>query len=208
MVDYVAVVAAAGRREQNKAVKRDRILRAASKLFDERGYKATTTTEVARAAGIGTGTLFLYVRTKEDLLIAVFRDQVGRAWNEAFDSADPASPLLEQLMHAFGEVIDYHARTPELAHAFIREVPAVSDEARAGARDFMRWYVSRLDEFLVAARDGGLLATDVPTDVLATNLYSAYHYHLPRCLAGHQSKAATIAALRAAFSLQLRGLVP
>lgn len=201
-------MAAAGRRERNKADKWDRILRAAAKLFDERGYKATTTTEVARAAGIGTGTLFLYVRTKEDLLVAVFRDQVGRAWNEAFNEADPTAPLVDQLMQAFGAVIDYHARTPELAHAFLREVPAVSDEARAGARDFMRWYFGRLDEFLVAARDRGLLAADVPTDVLATNLYAAYHYHLTRCLAGHQSKAATVAALRAAFSLQLRGLVP
>jgi Bacterial regulatory proteins, tetR family len=43
-----------GRRARNKADKWDRIMRAAAKLFDERGFNGTTTTEVARAAGIGT----------------------------------------------------------------------------------------------------------------------------------------------------------
>ena len=62
------------RREQNKREKRGRIIAASRALFAHKGFDATTTQEIAEAAQIGIGTLFLYAKTKEDLLIQVFHD--------------------------------------------------------------------------------------------------------------------------------------
>jgi len=61
--------AALSRREQNKAEKRGRIIAAARALFAHKGFEATTTLEIAEAAGVAAGTLFLYAKTKDDLLI-------------------------------------------------------------------------------------------------------------------------------------------
>src|SRR5690606_13426713 len=76
MDDTVGRTAAApggrgGRREQIKQEKLGRIVRAAATLFSERGFAATTTQAIAEEAGIGAGTLFLYVRSKHDLLVRV-----------------------------------------------------------------------------------------------------------------------------------------
>ena len=51
-----------GLRERNKREKLVRIRAAARALFAKRGFEATTAREICERAGIGTGTLFLYVK--------------------------------------------------------------------------------------------------------------------------------------------------
>jgi AcrR family transcriptional regulator len=60
-----------GRRERNKQAKLERITAAASELFAEHGVDEVTTQQIADAADIGTGTLFLYAKTKGELLLLV-----------------------------------------------------------------------------------------------------------------------------------------
>ena len=81
-----APAAGVGRRERGKQDKRERIKAAARELFAEKGFAATTTQEIAARADIGTGTLFLYVQSKEEVLVLVFRDEMDRVCDEAFAS--------------------------------------------------------------------------------------------------------------------------
>ena len=60
-----------GRRERNKQQKLDRITAAASELLAEHGIEDVTTQQIADKADIGTGTLFLYAKTKGELLLLV-----------------------------------------------------------------------------------------------------------------------------------------
>jgi AcrR family transcriptional regulator len=60
-----------GRRERNKQAKLERITAAASELFAEHGVDEVTTQQIADKADIGTGTLFLYAKTKGELLLLV-----------------------------------------------------------------------------------------------------------------------------------------
>lgn len=60
-----------GRRERQKQDKLARITAAASELFATRGVDEVTTQQIAEAADIGTGTLFLYAKTKGELLLLV-----------------------------------------------------------------------------------------------------------------------------------------
>ena len=54
--------------------KRDRILRAAIDVFARNGYFNAKVSEIAKAAGVADGTIYLYFDGKEDLLISVFRE--------------------------------------------------------------------------------------------------------------------------------------
>ncbi len=65
-----------GRRERNKAEKQDRIFAAAANLFEERGFDAVTTAEIAEAADVGAGTLFRYAATKGELLLMVLNERL------------------------------------------------------------------------------------------------------------------------------------
>jgi TetR/AcrR family fatty acid metabolism transcriptional regulator len=54
--------------------KRERILRAATDVFAQSGYFNAKVSEIARAAGVADGTIYLYFDGKEDLLTSIFRD--------------------------------------------------------------------------------------------------------------------------------------
>src|SRR3954453_20369684 len=54
--------------------KRERILRAAVDVFAQNGYFNAKVVEIARAAGVADGTIYLYFDGKEDLLVTIFRE--------------------------------------------------------------------------------------------------------------------------------------
>jgi TetR/AcrR family transcriptional regulator, fatty acid metabolism regulator protein len=56
--------------------KRERILRAATKVFARKGFYATKVSEVAKAAGVADGTIYLYFKSKDDLLVSLFEDRI------------------------------------------------------------------------------------------------------------------------------------
>ncbi|MFO0672412.1 MAG: TetR family transcriptional regulator [Polyangiaceae bacterium] len=58
--------------------KRDRILDAAVRVFAKEGFHATKVSDIARAAGVADGTIYLYFASKEELLVSLFEDRVER----------------------------------------------------------------------------------------------------------------------------------
>lgn len=58
--------------------KRERILRAAIKVFARKGFYATRVSEIAKAAGVADGTIYLYFKNKDDVLISIFEDRITR----------------------------------------------------------------------------------------------------------------------------------
>jgi len=70
-------LSAVPRRDATPGPKRDAILRAAIDVFAERGFFNAQVADVARAAGVAAGTVYLYFKGKDDLLVSIF--EIGRA---------------------------------------------------------------------------------------------------------------------------------
>jgi AcrR family transcriptional regulator len=68
-----------GRRAQNKQEIRERIVKAALSLFQTKGFDATTTKAIARKAGIAEGTVFNYFKSKDDIALYFFEQEVDQA---------------------------------------------------------------------------------------------------------------------------------
>ena len=66
----------ATRSDDPRGEKRSRILRAAVDVFARTGYFNAKVSEVARAAGVADGTIYLYFASKEDLLVSIFRESM------------------------------------------------------------------------------------------------------------------------------------
>jgi TetR/AcrR family transcriptional regulator, fatty acid metabolism regulator protein len=58
--------------------KRDRILRAAVKVFARHGFHGTRVSDVAKAAGVADGTIYLYFKSKDEVLVSLFEDRVEK----------------------------------------------------------------------------------------------------------------------------------
>jgi len=59
------------------AEKRERILQSAIKVFARKGFYNTRVSEIARTAGVADGTIYLYFKNKDDILISIFTDRIG-----------------------------------------------------------------------------------------------------------------------------------
>ena len=88
-----------------KEKKRRRIVEAAAALFVEQGYRKTSMDEIARRAHVAKGTLYLYAKTKADLLVqAIALEKLSRvdAWKPLWDPdkspADKLAFLLESML--------------------------------------------------------------------------------------------------------------
>src|SRR5205807_9826509 len=62
--------------------KRDAILRAATDVFADRGFFNAQVADVARAAGVAAGTVYLYFKGKDDLLVSIFERTMREALSQ------------------------------------------------------------------------------------------------------------------------------
>lgn len=201
------VAAPMGRRERNKLEKRRRIVAAARALFDSKGFAHTTTQEIAEAADVGTGTLFLYVKSKEDLLVMVFKDEMIETSRAAFDGADPDAPLIDQLMAVFEAMVAYHARDLDLSRTLLKEImfPAAPERVQ-DIQELMRTIYQRMAQAVTARRRAEGLRDDVPAARAAETMFSAYYMVLMTWLRGDIGREQFSARLRPRLGLVIDGL--
>jgi len=174
-----------GRRERNKQEKLKRIVAAARALFRDKGFAETTTQQIAEVADIGTGTLFLYARSKEDLLVMVFRDEMIETARRAFAEIDPDLPLLDQLIELFGAMLEYHARDTALARILLKEAMFPEADGRhTDISELLSVIYAGIAEMVTRARASGRCAQGADASRVAENLFANYYMDLLGWLAG------------------------
>ena len=90
------------RAASDRVDKRELILKAAVRTFADRGFFGAQVADVARAAGVAAGTVYLYFRGKDDLLVSIFERTMREAITEGKAAlAEAPSPLdrLRRIAH-------------------------------------------------------------------------------------------------------------
>jgi AcrR family transcriptional regulator len=113
---------------------RQRILEAATEVFNERGLDVSLD-EIARHAGVGVGTVYRRFRNKEELVEALFMsrlDQVAAIADQAFEAPDPWSGLVS-FMERMAEIMagDLGLRQILMFATYGRDLVAVARERNA-----------------------------------------------------------------------------
>src|SRR5699024_5898940 len=62
--------------------KYQQIIEAAVKVIAENGYYASQVSKIAKEAGVADGTIYLYFKNKEDVLVSVFEEKMGQFINK------------------------------------------------------------------------------------------------------------------------------
>ncbi|MGW7049727.1 TetR/AcrR family transcriptional regulator [Streptomyces avermitilis] len=112
----------AGRRERNKQLKLDRITAAARELFAERGIDEVTTQQIADKADIGTGTLFLYAKTKGELLLLVQNSLYAEALKRGRVDAENIPDTLDAVMAIVRPVVECNRTQVDNGRVYLREM--------------------------------------------------------------------------------------
>jgi len=194
-----------GRRERNKRDKLARIVLAASGLFREQGFDATTGRQICERAGIATGTLFLYVRDKRELLFLIFQPLADAALERQAPGLREGEGVVEGLVRLFGSLMRIYAKDAPLARLFVQEL-LFRDDPVDGMRALTAELVSRVSQIVADGRARGELRTDVASDELAEAFVAHYVLWIQLWLGtGAAGRRAAERGLRRSLALQMSG---
>ena len=111
-----------GRRERNKQQKLDRIMDAARELFAQYGVDEVTTQQIAEKADIGAGTLFLYAKTKGELLLLVQNDAYAAALDQGTQDAAAESGVVEAVLALIRPIVECNRAQVDNGRTYLREM--------------------------------------------------------------------------------------
>ena len=111
-----------GRRERNKQQKLDRITAAASELLAEHGIEDVTTQQIADKADIGTGTLFLYAKTKGELLLLVQNAHYAEALQQGRADAATTPDPLDAVLAIVRPIVECNRVQVDNGRTYLREM--------------------------------------------------------------------------------------
>jgi TetR/AcrR family fatty acid metabolism transcriptional regulator len=153
--------------------KRDRILEAALKVFASKGFFGAKVADVAAEAAVADGTIYLYFKSKDDLLISLFEHQMSVVISEIQAAIAPGKDPIDKLRRFF---VAYVRLVQENRHG----TEVITIELRQSAK-FMKEYTNpRFAEFLKLlasliddGQKSGTLRADIPAPVAARALFGA-----------------------------------
>jgi TetR/AcrR family fatty acid metabolism transcriptional regulator len=149
--------------------KRNRILRAAIEVFATKGYFAARMTDVAEAAEVADGTLYLYFEGKEHLLMSIFDDVLGRFISRLDEEISKIGDPIEKL----DVMVRLHLETLGRDHALAHVLQIETRHSRRFMSLFTRGklgeYLNRVRDIIMEGQESGAFRGDISPG-LATNL--------------------------------------
>ena len=153
--------------------KREAILRAGVKVFAEKGYFSAKVADIARAAGIADGTVYLYFKSKEEILHSIF----DQAMEKFIAEGKRELAKIESPVERLRKVAELHLRRlsddRDLAIVFQVELRGstkfMEEFSAAGFHEYLEVIRKTIDE----GQKAGLFRNDIKSVVCAKVLYGA-----------------------------------
>ena len=150
--------------------KRERILDAAERVFARRGFFASRVSEIAKDAGVADGTIYLYFKSKDELLISLFEERMKQV-NEALAAAIAGKRPVEQLrafVRTYLKLIDEEPVAAEVLTIELRQ-----------SNKFMKEYdnprfvefIRMLGGIIAAGQEAGELVSTIPSHIAARMIF-------------------------------------
>src|SRR5688572_12294155 len=157
----------------DRTEKRERILSAAERVFARRGFFAARVSEIAKDAGVADGTIYLYFRSKDDLLISLFEHrmkQVNDLLRDSVTSAPADAPLdqLRAFIHTYLRLIHDEPQAAEVLTIELRQSSKFMKEyENTQFADFLRM----LGGIIAAGQQRGEIDDAIPSHVAARMIF-------------------------------------
>ena len=168
--------------------RRAEILEAALALFSSKGFHDTTMEEVANAAGVAKGTIYLYFQSKEHLLLALKRDfmqgltdAVANIVADAIEQLEggKATDYRDIIDDIFDSVVDYHTSRRDAVEVVVRQSP--SPDLVNEALELEREYLGLITSAFRTGMEYGLVHTEDP-EMTAHLITAAIRDNIATCL--------------------------
>jgi len=153
--------------------KRDLILRAATRVFAQHGFFQSQVADVARVAGVAAGTVYLYFKGKDDLLVSIFERSMGEVIAEGQAVLDGVSDPAERLQRIAHLHLGWLGRDKSLAVVFQVELRQSVKFMERFSSTFLQDYLKLIRDSIAAGQDSGAFRKDVSPTTAAKIFFGA-----------------------------------
>lgn len=149
--------------------RRNQMIKGALTLFKEKGFHRTTTREIAKEAGFSIGTLYEYIRTKEDVLFLVCDSIYQKVSERLKASIDMKEPSIKRLINVVKSYLLLMDEMQEEVIIMYQEVKSLPKDTKENVLQKERDMVGMLERVIVACLPNKISKQDA--ELVANNIF-------------------------------------
>jgi TetR/AcrR family fatty acid metabolism transcriptional regulator len=153
--------------------KPQQIIEAAVRVFAREGYYNSRVSDIAREAGIAAGTIYLYFKTKDDILVTLFRDKMAEfvsALRKAIAGEPDAASKVRRLVSLHFRMLE---ENPDLAEVVQVELRQGQKFFRGASSQEIGAYFALIGSVLEEGVSQGRFRSDLPVKLATKMLFGA-----------------------------------
>ncbi len=151
--------------------KRERILDAAERVFARSGFFQARVSEIARDAGVADGTIYLYFKSKDDLLISLFESRMERVNSRMRDAIAGLTSPTEKLSAIVHTHLGLVKTSPQLAEVLTVELRQSSKFMKEYANARFGEFLKLIAAVIVEGQEAGEFVNTIPAQHAARMVF-------------------------------------
>ena len=159
--------------DTNRSDKRALITEAAIAVFAEKGFRAARVSDVAKAAGVADGTIYLYFKNKEDLLLSIFEEKMAMLMAMLRIEVEAIECPLEKIRIYVGQHFKQLKTYPLVAQVLQVELRQSHKFLREYRPEPLWDYLNVFGDAVISAQKQGLIRPDVDPFITKWALFGA-----------------------------------
>ncbi len=156
-----------------KQDKRSRILQAAVKVFAEKGFYNAKVAEIARKAGVADGTIYLYFKNKDEILILIFEEEMERVIAHVRAEVEQEGNVVAKLRRFVQTHLKFVRKNPKLAQVFQLELRQSNKFIKEYTGSSLKEYLNIIGQLVEEGQAKGVIRTDLHPGLVKRALFGA-----------------------------------
>ncbi|MBO0996292.1 TetR/AcrR family transcriptional regulator [Bacillus sp. SD075] len=141
--------------------KYNQIIDAAVIVIAQNGYYQAQVSKIAKQAGVADGTIYLYFKNKEDILISLFHEKMGYFVEQIEDELKGKTTASDKLQVLIQKHFQNLSEDVNLAIVTQLELRQSNKELRLRINDVLRGYLNLIDQIIIEGKENGEFLPDL-----------------------------------------------
>jgi len=138
-----------------------RILESAVKVFAEQGFSQSTVAQIASEAGVADGTIYLYFKNKDDILVEFFSFKTKHVFNKFREEVDKASSATDKLKNLIQRHLSEFQQDKNMALVYHSEIRQNRRIAEKQVQEMSKMYLDIITDIVEQGQEEGVMRKDL-----------------------------------------------
>ncbi len=137
------------------------ILEAAVKVFAEQGFFQSTISQIAKEAKVADGTIYLYFKNKDDILVQFFNHKTKQVFARFREEVDKADNTIDKLRNLIRRHLEEFQNDRNMAVVYQAEIHQSSRLIEAQIKEMSKMYLNVVSEIVEQGQEEGIIRKDL-----------------------------------------------